>query len=647
MSQTNTDPGTPTEDHVRMELARELPRMLDSSRPDGGISRLLADPGGRLHKDSQGRKVAREQTSSQGIKSIDLMNLPGDPRFVGERPLLIQHQAETIFDYRFRAAIAAPRNGFWHSVESVSGRPFRFPMKIDGDAPDTLSDNGEWVRDADLNGNSLRAIACRTARQSTGYGLDYLWVDFSKKKDRPYVRRVDSNSVIRVMHEDDGTKRMHVRMTKSEYENPGDDRNPAKFPIEKTIILVFREGNPNATSEDEIYASYQIFEAIDKDGDKISDQPTQLSIDGNSVDRVSLKPLKEIPLVPVATGQMSSDHFILPPLLEAAQLDYLNLQITSNTEFATVVANTFIRFAKGLTKKDIEDWAKLGNQFFYATTSPDADMKWVTLAADAINAGMELSEYIGRALEVAGLAPMLTRSPGDERATGQAIASARQITVAESFCMQWESAITKVMQLMSLFAVRDPEAQAGKPLRAILNHDIGMDSDAIEHASLLTRLYLDPTKPLPSHAFYAELVRIGVISEDADMASIVKASESAETALERDKLELDREKIRAEKAAMLISMAGKGHFETEESAKVLYKALVDNGLLPEDTDVEMLAKQRQLALDRERNMQLYLSERLEPENFWNSAMADQPIDVSIELENGDDSSPGNDEETDF
>lgn len=618
-----TDPGTPSAEYILMEQVRRLPRMLDSTRPDGGINLMLNNPGGRLFAAGQTDKKVKPLSGEygDGTPRSEIIDI-GSPSFTGRRPLLIQHEAEGEQDYRFRAAIAAPRNAYWHSIESLAGRPFRQPIKIIENAPEQLADGGEWVTNADLQGNSLRTLAARMARRSAGYGLSYWWVDYSREKDRPYIRTVLPESVSRVYFETTERRRIHVRMSKAAYDNPEDASDAAKFPCKGHLILVFRDGDP-AEGGDDRWAWYEVYKAKDKEGTKFDTLPSPVEIDGQMLDRVSLEPHRKIPFVPIPTGEMTESHFILPPMLEAAQLDYLLLQVTSNLEYATIVANTFIRFAKGLKKEDIDEWRTLGPQFFYATTNENADMKWVTLGAEALAAGMDLSQFLMRAIEVAGLAPMLTRSPGNERATGIAIASSRVMSVAESFYLQWQSGIGEALTLMGAHT----SGNTGDPpqITATLSHDIGLDSQAIEHGNLLTKIYLDPTQEFSALAFYTELRRIGLLSEDVDIDHLVAASQSPQMALDREKLEV-------EKAHMLTGMVQQGHFATQQSAEVLYNALQSLGVLPGDADPVELAAQFELARQRRRNEQLFLGERMATENYWAAEEADEPVEVDLELE---------------
>ena len=608
IEETKTTIATPSGDFVTMEHARGLPRMLDSSRPTGGVNRIRSNPGGRLYGSRQtGRKSFTSQVITSPTGEISKKTKVGVNTELDRNPgthLLVQHQGEKDVDFAFRSSIAAPRDAYWHSVEALAGRPFGNPVNVNKDAPVQLSPTGEWFENADLEGTSIRSMAARSARKSGGEGLDYLWVDYSEIENRPYVRQLDASAVTRVHIEPNGVMRMHVCLTKEEYENQADEHDASKFPHYRAIVMVFRDGDPLAETKAGKHASYQVYEEKTIGEGDFPDQASTQEVDGQLADRVSLYPHTKIPIVPFPTGNMSKTHFVMPPMMDAAQLDYLLLQITSNVEYATLIANTFMRFAKGLKPEDIIEWAKAGPNIFYATTSPDAEMKWVTLPAEALGAGMDLSQAITRSIEVAGLAPMLTRSPGDERATGQSIATARAASVAESYYIQWEDAVGQILTFMA-------EHTTGAPVvKASFMHDFGMADGAIEQGQLLTQLYLDPKRAMSAPAFWNQLRRLGIISEDVDMDALIAASEPPEIAIQKGQLDKDR-------AALLIGMQDLGHFSTKKSAEVLYLALKKFGIVTVgELSAEELAQEFLLGQQSKRNQELYASGQMTPEAYW-------------------------------
>ncbi len=191
------DAATPSRHYEIMRRARYFPRRLDSRRPDGGVIGLMPQPVAETPTGDADAQVFRTE----------------------DHPLLIQHAAETDKDFAFRAAIAAPRGTFWYAVQALAGRPFTKGLSIGGDVPEELREDGAWTRDVDGRGTDLRSFASAHAPDTAGYGLAYLLAAYNREAQRPVLRFLDADSVIRVVPGPGGLpQRLHVVVTKSEYE---------------------------------------------------------------------------------------------------------------------------------------------------------------------------------------------------------------------------------------------------------------------------------------------------------------------------------------------------------------------------------------------------------------------------------------------
>ena len=519
------DPGTPSPEYETMEGARELPRMLDSNNPDGGILKLMKDPGGTIGQLAGGeRALAGEAIVRRG----------GRYERKDALPLLIQHDMEADQDYCFRAAIAAPRNLAWHSAIALASRPFRTGINtIDGQLPDQLKKDGAWLADIDGRRNTLRTFAEDRSSESVGMGLGYALVHYDSRQRRPLIRWLPAHAVLRVLDSADGKPaRMHVHQIGSK---PLDPSNRWGFPEPQHKILVYRRGN-GMNSDPEKYASYQVYMATDPDGKQYSTTPAPVpDAEGEMVLRVDLRPHVNIPIIEWPTGTLGANHFILPPLLNAFKLDYLLFQMASNVEFNAIVSALILRFAKGLSARDIEDWKTLGPRQFYGTTSHEADMKFLAPAGTAVQAGMDVMDAIQRALDVASLAPMMhrpSRGP-QERAFGQSQSAGRAKSAAQLYAIQREIALAETIAAMRL---HDPRfADNTSLVKAGLSHDHGPTEEGMEAARLLADLYMRDKKIEP-FAFWSEMQRRGIVSEDVDLDALVEFSRNEEMA----RLEMQR-----------------------------------------------------------------------------------------------------------
>ncbi len=193
---------------------------------------------------------------------------------------------------------------------------------------------------------------------------------------------------------------------------------------------------------------------------------------------------------------------------------------------------------EGLAEEDEDRWSMLGPRLFYGTTSDTADMKWVTLPGHALQSGMEMTNDLMRAIEVAGLAPIMTRSPGHERAFGQAAAVSRARSVAASYALGWGSTLSRCFTLFRSYRPGTPS-----PINLTLDHGYGLSDQAMEAAQLLARLYLDSKGGVPPTRFWMEMRRLGVVADDVDVEEIAGWSRTAEEDLERERLQLEKGKL--------------------------------------------------------------------------------------------------------
>jgi len=559
------DPSTPSDEYLQMEAARHIPRLLDSSRPDGGVMRLLTEPGGRpgtviernnIVADARapdGRRAELESVSFQRVETV---------------PLLLQHMVEDDADFAMRSMLAAPRGSYWHACKALAGRPFSRAITFSQETPKALKEGGAYAEDLDGLGNSMAQVASHLVEGSVGYGLNYALIE--ERGGRGVVREIPASSIVNVRPGPDGSPLLMVAMV-SETSYDGDVTSPTSKKEVKPLCMVFHRGDPDAR-DDNRYAWYEVYRPKSK-GDAFSETPGQVPdpTTGELVDRVRLAPHETIPLEPMPSGRLTAAHFILPKLLPAAKLEHLLLQVTSNAEFATLLANAPLRFAKGIPDHIIKQWRTVGPQIFYATPSENADMKWVTLPAEALKAGMDLADLLVRAVEVEGLAPMMTRSTGDERALGMALASSRARSAAELFAVCWSSALTRIWRRLAMY-----ESRKIDPSKIVvqLNGDFGSNEQDMATAQHLARLYLDPSRDMPRSVFYAEMLRLGILGDKVDMDAIAKWAEEPGRDLRVQELNL-------RKAEILRDMAVNGLFTGPGNRLTLYRALQELGLTPE------------------------------------------------------------------
>lgn len=291
-----------------------------------------------------------------------------------------------------------------------------------------------------------------------------------------------------------------------------------------------------------------------------------------------------IPLDAYATGPITDSHFVQPLFLNAAQLDFQLVQVSSNNTFAQIVANTFLRFASGLSEKEMKDFVPVGPKWAYFSSNKDADMKFVTVPPGSLTGNIEVEDAIKRKIEVAGLAPMMTRMPGNEKATGQALSEARARSAASASAMAWESTASTALGRLAGYAVGDKPG--GEP-RVILSTGIGiMRPEHFARADFATKMFLDPQVGMGRPEFAMILKDLGVdVPFDSD-----------ELGTWAERMNPEQAQLRIDRAGLMLTAVQEGFFTaTPQERAELYRSLAAAGALLTPPDVEVEAHIQALA----------------------------------------------------
>lgn len=88
---------------------------------------------------------------------------------------LPQWPMEDADSYRFRVETSFLFNGFEQTVESLSGRPFAEPIKINDNVPTSIASQ---LDDVDMEGRNLHAFARDVFRTGVAKGHSFILVDF-------------------------------------------------------------------------------------------------------------------------------------------------------------------------------------------------------------------------------------------------------------------------------------------------------------------------------------------------------------------------------------------------------------------------------------------------------------------------------------
>lgn len=528
--------GEPTAEYHTMELGRSLPRLLDSRRADGGVMRLLTDPGGKVGPST----IRDDSPSGSAVVTASALD---------RVKLLYQQPAELDEDFNIRALLAPFRSAYWHAMDYLASRPYADGLTVEGKAVAAeLEVGGEWHEDIDGHGNDTLTFLQSHSREATGYGWGAIWT--KERNGRGVWRWIGAESITSVEPGPDGPSSVDVVAEVA----PDGDLSGGEYVLHFTSAI--RSGRD--------FASVAFHK---KKGQGKFDQKPE--------DVRELAPHVSIPIDPLPASILTSTWFSLPLLLPAAKLDHLLLQISSQIAYAAMQSLTFLRFVKGLTDQtELDDWAAAGPRVFYGTTGTNADMKWVTVPIGAIEGGIAFEDHILRGIEVAGLAPMMTRMPGDEKATGMSIAAARARSGAEAIAKMFESQSTQAYRRLAMHTSRRDADVQDMP-RIVLATEFSASAANMAAADLVARIYLDPKAGMERPEFWEQMIRYGIAAEGADIEALTMWAERANP---------ERARAQTDKAKVLLEAASEGlMIGSPEGRAAIYAGLIEHGIIPKST----------------------------------------------------------------
>lgn len=231
---------------------------------------------------------------------------------------LPKFEVESDPDYERRVSQARFTNVFKDIVENLAARPFGSEVVLSDESDPQLV---EFSNDVDARGNDLHSFVGDTFFRGISAGIDWIYVDYSKRPDgvktrtqekaaglRPFWCHYPAESVLAAYSDfvNGSEQFVHVRLREHKVERDGfgEKETPCIRVIEREPMLDGSYGKPTVTLYKKVKdAKSGKEEWIVEDG-----FPVQLTID-------------VIPLVPYITGRRQGSTWVIdPPMRDAAEL---------------------------------------------------------------------------------------------------------------------------------------------------------------------------------------------------------------------------------------------------------------------------------------------------------------------------------------
>lgn len=342
-----------------------------------------------------------------------------------------KYSEETDENYRARIAGAVLYNMVEQTLDTLSGKPFSEPVKINDDTPEAIA--GLVLDDVDLQGNNLDVFARRWFREGMAKAFAHVLVEMPRpapREDgqprtleddrreglRPYWCLLKPEAVIFARAEviDGREVLQHVRIWET-YTDPDGFAE-----VEKRRIRVLEPG------------LVQLYVPVER---KTGNQEEEWRLEEEWATGLSY--------IPLVTFYASRESFLVgkPPLMDLAWLNVAHWQSTSDQRNILKVARFPILACEEAEEED--STITLGpNKILYGP----GRFKYVEHTGAAIEAGRKDLEDLERQMAGYG-AEFLKKKPGNQTATARALDSAEASSDLSAMSVLFEDAVAQALDI--------------------------------------------------------------------------------------------------------------------------------------------------------------------------------------------------------
>jgi len=215
--------------------------------------------------------------------------------------------------------------------------------------------------------------------------------------------------------------------------------------------------------------------------------------------------------VPLVTGYSNMTGFLTaePPLMDLAETNLAHFQSDSDQRSILHMGRTATLFAKGFNEDESNKIA-LGPHQIISTNNPEADVKFVEVAGNAIKAGREDLQDLKEEMVMLGLQPFYRRS-GTQTATGQGIDESRANCDIQAWVMSLEDLLYRAYVVAAEWISLDlPD-----DFKINVFNDFSIWVMAMQHVGELVKIR--QAGEISRKTFLQEVKRRGLLSETVDI----------------------------------------------------------------------------------------------------------------------------------
>lgn len=431
-------------------------------------------------------------------------------REAGEK-LLPRHPEESDNTYKRRREQAVLVNAFEMTVETLTGRPFSEPIRLESDVPPRLRDFAENI---DLQGNHLDVFARRWFRDALAKGYSHVLVEFPRRKERP-------DGQPRTLADDraEGLRPywLHIQpedllAAYVEEVNGSQVLSHIRF-RELTIV---REGFEEKLVERIHVREPGRFEVWEKQRQGKQDKYVWVKIDEGVID---------LDFIPLVTFYTARSGFMLckPPLLDLAYLNVCHWQSYSDQRNILSVSRFPMLAGSGVDEAAGEaegTVVKVGPNQVLMASDPQAKFYYVEINGNSIEQGRKDLEGLLAEMAAYG-AEFLKKQAVAQVATGRALDQKTMLSPLQAMAISFKDAMELALEYTAAWI---KEASGGS---VWVNMDYG--PEGFESADLAELGNARARGDISRKQWVREMQRRNLVADDydaeGDIAQIKKEAE--------------------------------------------------------------------------------------------------------------------------
>lgn len=453
-------------------------------------------------------------------------------RLAGQRYLPI-HEAESRINYLERLGKCTLLNMLEITLDSLVGRPFSDPLRINNDVPDKIL---PYLEDIDLQGNDLTVFARDWFRQGIAKGFCHVLVDFPRIPDeeigtrtladdnaegrRPYWTLVRPESVIFAASEfmqgsDDKMREMLTQVRIREWHT----QYVGFAEVIKERIRVLVPGY------------YWLYEKKEKK--RRNEKNKWVLIEEGETG---------IPVIPLVTFYADKTDLMLckPPLEDLAHLNVRHWQSTSDQISVLTVARFPMLAVAGAVEQPGSEMA-IGPKQLLGTKDPNGKFYYVEHSGDSIGAGRQDLMDLEDEMAHYG-AQFLKKKSGNQTATARALDSAEATSPLQDYTVRFMDAIANALDITAMWI---KEEEGGS---VTISTDFG--PEIVENADLEALTDARKRRDISREGWIEEMQRRGAISDEFDALKDLQRIRDEDVRLTTGTVIMDSGKINDEEVLL-------------------------------------------------------------------------------------------------